>query len=44
MSGPEKARKNIEEGRGVSIGAVTKGIRKGTTYEFSTANPMWRAS
>ena len=21
-----------------------KGIRKGTTYEFSTANPMWRAS
>ena len=37
-----KARKNIEEGRGVSIGGV---LRKGNTnYEFSTSNPMWRAS
>ena len=44
ISGPEKARKNIEEGRGVSIGNAVSGIRKGTTYEFSTANPMWRAS
>jgi len=44
MSGPEAARKNIEEGRGVSIKNVTKGFGKGTTYEFSTANPMWRAS
>jgi len=39
-----KARKNIEEGRGVSVGGLTKGIRRGTTYEFSTSNPMWRAS
>ena len=39
-----KARKNIEEGRGVSVGGLTKGIGKGTTYEFSTSNPMWRAS
>ena len=38
-----KARKNLEEGRGVSIGGLTKGMRK-TTYEFSTSNPMWRAS
>jgi hypothetical protein len=38
-----KARKNIEEGRGVSIGSFGKGLRK-TTYEFSTSNPMWRAS
>lgn len=44
LSGPEKARKNIEEGRGISLGGAVKGIRKGTTYEFSTANPMWRAS
>lgn len=44
ISGPEKARKNIEEGRGVSIGNAVKGLGKGTTYEFSTANPMWRAS
>jgi len=39
-----KARKNIEEGKGVTIGGLTKGIGRGTTYEFSTSNPMWRAS
>ena len=38
-----KARKNLEEGRGVSIAGIGKGMRK-TTYEFSTSNPMWRAS
>ncbi len=38
----ERARRNIEEGRGISIG--TFGGNKKTTYEFSTANPMWRAS
>ena len=37
----ERARRNIEEGRGISIGSIGK--RK-TTYEFSTSNPMWRAS
>ena len=45
IPGPEKARKNIEEGRGISITSAAKGLRGGrTTYEFSTANPMWRAS
>ena len=39
-----KAKQNIKEGRGVSIGGLTKGMRGGTTYEFSTSNPMWRAS
>ena len=39
-----KARKNIEEGRGVSIGGLRKGIGGGTNYEFSSSNPMWRAS
>jgi len=38
-----KARKNLEEGRGVSIGGLGKRLGK-TTYEFSTSNPMWRAS
>jgi len=38
----ERARKNIEEGRGVSLGGLL-GAGK-TTYEFSTSNPMWRAS
>ena len=40
-----KARKNIEEGRGVSIGGLMGNRGKGATnYEFSTSNPMWRAS
>ena len=38
----ERARKNVEEGRGVSIGGLFK--NKNTNYEFSTSNPMWRAS
>ena len=37
-----KARKNIEEGKGISIGGMVK--RRSTTYDFSTSNPMWRAS
>ena len=41
VKGEDRARKNIEEGRGVSIGDLRRG---GTTYEFSTSNPMWRAS
>ena len=36
-----RARRNIEEGRGISLGNL--GSSK-TTYEFSTSNPMWRAS
>ena len=38
----ERAKKNVEEGRGVSL----KGLRgpKNTSYEFSTSNPLWRAS
>ena len=40
----DRARKNIEEGRGVSIGGLRKGMGGNTTYEFSTSNPMWRAS
>jgi hypothetical protein len=40
--GKERARKNIEEGRGISIGSI--GRSRGTTYEFSTSNPLWRAS
>ena len=42
IKGPERAKKNVEEGRGVSIGGITK--RRGTNYEFSTSNPLWRAS
>ena len=43
-SGPERAKKNLEEGRGVSIKSATKGLRGGGSFEFSTSNPLWRAS
>ena len=37
-----KARKNVEEGRGISLGNI---VRRGSTnYEFSSSNPMWRSS
>ena len=40
-----RARKNIEEGKGVSIGGLLNKRGSGSTnYEFSTSNPMWRAS
>ena len=39
--GLDRARKNIEEGKGISLGGLAN--RK-TTYEFSTSNPMWRAT
>ena len=38
----ERARKNVEEGRGASIGNILG--RGGTNYEFSSSNPIWRAS
>ena len=40
-SGKERARKNIEEGRGITLGGI--GNQK-TTYQFSSSNPMWRAT
>ena len=43
-SGPERAKKNLEEGRGVSIKSATKGLRGGGSFEFNTSNPLWRAS
>ena len=39
----ERARKNVEEGRGAGIRGIL-GNRGGTNYEFSSSNPMWRAS
>jgi len=40
----ERARKNVKEGRGTSVNNILKGGRGGTNYEFSTSNPLWRAS
>ena len=38
-----KARKNIEEGKGASIAGLLK-RRGGGSFEFSSSNPMWRAT
>ncbi len=43
INAQERARKNIEEGRGTSLKSII-GRGGGTNYEFSTSNPMWRAS
>ena len=43
MEGEVRARKNVEEGRGFSVKRDMLGGRK-TTYEFSTSNPLWRAT
>lgn len=42
IQGEERARKNIEEGRGMSMKGLVGGGK--TNYEFSSSNPMWRAS
>ena len=42
MEGEKRARQNIEEGKGWSLSTAAMG--KKTTYEFSTSNPMWRAT
>ena len=41
-SGKQRALKNLKEGKGISINKAL-GDRK-TTYEFSSSNPMWRAT
>ncbi|MBA1340383.1 MAG: protein of unknown function (DUF3576) [Pelagibacterales bacterium] len=42
VNAQERARKNVQEGRGISLGGLTKG--RATTYQFSSSNPMWRSS
>ena len=42
IKGTDRARKNVEEGRGFKLGDIGK--NRATNYEFSTSNPMWRAS
>ena len=39
----ERARKNVDEGRSAGLGNLL-GKRGNTNYEFSSSNPMWRAS
>ena len=41
----ERVKKNLEEGRGFSImKELDKGKGSGTSYQFASSNPMWRAT
>lgn len=42
VNAQERARKNVNEGRGISIKGLVGG--KGTNFEFSSSNPLWRAT
>ena len=41
--GKKRARKNVEEGRGFTMG-IGSGNKKGGDFLFASANPMWRAT
>tara|TARA_B110000438_G_C15752880_1_gene623810 strand:- start:701 stop:1225 length:525 start_codon:yes stop_codon:yes gene_type:complete len=39
----ERVKKNLEEGKGLSLGKMMGGSG-GTNYQFASSNPMWRAT
>ena len=39
----ERVRKNLEEGKGITLGGAIGGGKK-TNYQFASSNPMWRAT
>ena len=43
VNAKERARKNLEEGKGFRLGTAMKG-GSGGNFEFASSNPMWRAS
>ena len=43
VNAQERARQNVEQGKGVSINKLLK-RRGNTNFQFSSSNPMWRAS
>ena len=40
----DRVRKNLEEGKGFSLSKATKRGMGGTSYQFASSNPMWRAT
>ena len=40
----ERVRKNLEEGKGFTLNKAKQGIGSGTSYQFASSNPMWRAT
>ena len=43
VNAQERARQNVEQGKGVSINKMLK-RRENTNFQFSSSNPLWRAS
>ena len=39
----ERVKRNLEEGKGLSIKGLVSG-KAGTNYQFASSNPMWRAT
>ena len=40
----ERVKKNLEEGKGISMQKIMGGRSGGTSYQFASTNPMWRAT
>ena len=40
----ERVKKNLEEGKGMSIKKIMSEGSGGTNYQFASSNPMWRAT
>ena len=40
----ERVKKNLEEGKGITLKGLVGGDGKGTSYQFASSNSMWRAS
>ena len=40
----DRVAKNLEEGKGFSIGKIMQEGQGGTSYQFASSNPMWRAT
>ena len=40
----ERVKKNLEEGKGFSLRKAQQEGTRGTSYQFASSNPMWRAT
>ena len=40
----ERVKKNLEEGKGLSLKKLTSGGSGGGNFQFASSNPMWRAT
>ena len=40
----ERVKKNLEEGQGITLKQMMGGGEGGTSYQFASSNPMWRAT